>query len=305
MREDKTGALTVTEAHIVLVVTFALYMGFSWLTRHEMVPGGPVVIMVAGQMLLSLPALIYMRLRKIPVGEALQLNSLTWDNMKMAVMVLVCSYPLVGVLNFLTMLFVENEVSDLLNHFMPYGLQISVILMALLPAFNEEILCRGVIYGSYRRRSPLKGIFLSAIIFGVFHLNLNQLPYACLLGVIFALMNEATGSTLTSVLMHFLLNAFNVVMNFMAAGQGMTVPADPVNYRELFAQDPDIMRSMLLTAAIVLAGFVPLTIIMIRKTFMMNQTTIPRTKGRLLDPLVVLFLAVAVWLTWKNTNFFN
>ena len=40
--------------------------------------------------------------------------------------------------------------------------------------------------------------------------------YAVYLGIVLALMVEATGSIYTSMLMHFLLNGFNVTMNFMA-----------------------------------------------------------------------------------------
>ncbi len=39
--------------------------------------------------------------------------------------------------------------------------------------------------------------------FRTLHLNFNQMPYAVYLGIVFALMVEATGSIYTSMLMHF------------------------------------------------------------------------------------------------------
>ena len=72
------------------------------------------------------------------------------------------------------------------------------------------------LYGAYRQRAKTTGIWLSALAFGLFHLKFNQMLYAVYLGIVLALMVEATGSIYTSMLMHFLLNGFNVTMNFMA-----------------------------------------------------------------------------------------
>ncbi len=303
MRDKSKSGLTVFEAHILLLVTFAIYLGFSRLNREQMLPGGPLVIMIAGQMLLSLPCIIYLAVRRFPLKEVLGFNPISWENVKMAAMVTVCTYPLIGLLNFLTMLFVENKVSGVLEYFLPYGFQISLFVMAILPAVNEEILCRGMLYGSYRRRAPVKGVLLSALVFGLFHMNLNQLPYACLLGVVFALMNEATGSVLTSILMHFLLNGFNVLTNFAAAARGLTAGEEPVNYMEMITGDPGMLRMTLICVFIILVIFVPLTIFMIIRTFKLNQRVMPARKGRLTDPLIILFAALAVFFTWENTIF--
>lgn len=289
---------------MILAATFLLYLGFAWLSKRGLIPGGPMIILVAGQLLLSVPGLIYMKLRRIPVTEALQLKPISGENVKMAVLVIVCAYPLVGIMNFLSMLFVKNQVSGMIEYFLPYGLQMSLILLALLPAANEEILCRGFIFGSYRRVSTVRGIFLSALIFGLFHMNFNQMPYAFFLGIVFALMNAATGSLLTSMLMHFLLNGFNVLMNFMAYG------AAPAEASQASAQtlqsmmnDPQTMKIALVTIVILVCAFVPMEIILIRKTFEINKTTLSRNRGRLLDPIVLLFLAAAFIFTWKNTVF--
>ena len=173
-----------------------------------------------------------------------------------------------------------------------------------MPAFNEEILCRGFVFGSYKRVSTVRGIFLSALIFGLFHMNFNQMPYAFLLGIVFALMNAATGSLLTSMLMHFLLNGFNVLINFMAYGSA-SAEASQASAQTLqsMMNDPQTMKIALITILILVCAFVPMEIILIRKTFEINKATLSRNRGRLLDPIVLLFLAAAFIFTWKNTVF--
>ena len=51
---------------------------------------------------------------------------------------------------------------------------------------------------------------ISGIMFGVLHMNINQFCYATVLGVVFAYVNRASGSTFTSMIMHFLINSTNV-----------------------------------------------------------------------------------------------
>ena len=300
---NRERTLTVKEAHGILAVTFILYLAFSWLSQRGLVPGGPMIIMIAGQVLLSLPGLVYMRFRKIPFYEALQIKPISAENVKMAVMVIICAYPLVGVLNFLSMLFVENRVTGMIDYFLPYGLQMSLILLAFLPAANEELLCRGFLFGSYRQVATVRGIFLSALIFGLFHMNFNQMPYAFLLGIIFALMNAATGSLVTSMLMHFLLNGFNVLMSFLAYGTAPAAAEVPADTFQTLMADPQSLKVAMITGMIIVCAFVPMEIILIRKTFEINKSRLLRNRGRLLDPVVILFLAAAFILTWKNTVF--
>ena len=47
------------------------------------------------------------------------------------------------------------------------------------------------------------------------HLNLNQMIYTVFNGIIFALMLEATGSIVTPVSMHFLINSFPILLDFL------------------------------------------------------------------------------------------
>ena len=295
--------IRVPAAHGILAVTFVIFLGLSWLSRHQMIPGGPMVVLFVSQILLSVPSFVYIIVKRLPVIETLRLNPISFEDVKMAVLVIVCTYPLVGVLNFLTMLFVENAVNDAIEYFLPYGLQTGLFMLAFLPAFNEEILCRGMLYHAYSRKSALKGVFLSALVFGLFHMNMNQMPYAILLGIVFALMNEATDSVLTSVLMHFLLNGFNVLMNYVLAARGlMEEEAQAATIRTLIS-DPEMLRSAVWTSVVCLVAFVPMTIILIRKTFKDNHRKMPANRGRLLDPVILLFLAATMIMTWKNTVF--
>ena len=182
-----------------------------------------------------------------------------------------------------------------------------LFVMAVMPAFNEEFLCRGILYGAYRQRAKTTGIWLSALAFGLFHLNFNQMLYAVYLGIVLALMVEATGSIYTSMLMHFLLNGFNVTMNFMA-NQRLIADA-AVNQQQVTESVSqtlsDVPIQQLVTMAVVLAIFIFLNGILIYSTFRMNGRSLQNDgeKGRVIDGWIVIFVIITVILTYMNTDF--
>ena len=106
------------------------------------------------------------------------------------------------------MLFVQNDTTDFMNNVLQNNnFFLCFFMIALVPCILEETVYRGVFYNEYSKVSPWKGILLSGFLFGIIHGNLNQFSYAFAMGVIFALLIEATNSILASMIVHFFINA--------------------------------------------------------------------------------------------------
>ncbi len=127
-------------------------------------------------------------------------------------LVTVCCYPLIALCNMISMLFTTNTASELSLLALDAPLWKNFLFMAVLPACMEELMFRGMYFHGYRKAGVWKGIFLSALLFGLMHMNANQFCYAFVLGVIMALVVEATGSLWSSVFVHLLVNGFSVVV---------------------------------------------------------------------------------------------
>ncbi len=93
---------------------------------------------------------------------------------------------------------------DSMNSIPPW---ISFILVAFIAPFSEEMLFRGVIY---RRARDYYNIYIaaliSAVLFGVFHMNLSQGIPAAVLGFVFCLFYEHYGTLKANILCHILIN---------------------------------------------------------------------------------------------------
>jgi len=114
------------------------------------------------------------------------------------------------------MLFVTNNTAGFMENILGNnGFIISLLLIAFVPCVLEETVYRGIFYNEYRKVSPIKGIILSAFLFGIMHMNFNQFSYAFAMGIIFALLIEATDSILSTMIVHFLINGTSVLIMYL------------------------------------------------------------------------------------------
>ena len=84
------------------------------------------------------------------------------------------------------------------------------LLLAVIPAVVEELICRGIIYGMARRHSIWLAFLFSIICFSMMHQNIDQLFYTILFGLATCFVREFTGSVFPCMLMHCTLNSVSV-----------------------------------------------------------------------------------------------
>lgn len=134
--------------------------------------------------------------------------------------------PLVTVVNLLSQFLVPNEAAATMEVVKNLPLWVLFGIIALMPTLIEEIGFRGILLQNYRESGVWRGILLSAVLFGLMHMNLNQMLYATVLGILMALLVEATNSIYASMLMHFLINGSNVLMAYQQLQAGTMSTAE-------------------------------------------------------------------------------
>ena len=97
----------------------------------------------------------------------------------------------------------------------PYKVILLVFSSAIIPAFSEELLFRGVILSNLRPYGKGMAVIVSALLFGLMHMNAAQLLYATAAGVVLGLVYIKTNSLWLCVLIHFCNNLFNILENYM------------------------------------------------------------------------------------------
>ncbi len=94
------------------------------------------------------------------------------------------------------------------------SLLLNLISTALLPALLEEMTMRGYILGALRPYGDRLAVVVSAILFGLIHANVLQIPFAFILGLVLGWLTVQTGSIWPAVLLHFANNAMSVVLSW-------------------------------------------------------------------------------------------
>lgn len=96
---------------------------------------------------------------------------------------------------------------------------IMYMTIGLAPAFAEEYLFRGVIYGNLRPFGRTQAILISSALFALMHQNIGQLFYTFVGGIAMALMYELTGSIWCGIFFHLLNNEFSVLTEVLYYGK--------------------------------------------------------------------------------------
>ena len=92
-----------------------------------------------------------------------------------------------------------------------------IILVAVLPAFCEEVLHRGILLQGTKHSGFRKSIVLSGLCFGLIHLNISQFFFAFIVGMIIGFVSVVAKNIWTAIIIHFTTNALSVYLDYATA----------------------------------------------------------------------------------------
>lgn len=205
----------IAAVNIVFLVTIIVFQAAGFLPLNFL-KGNVVGSLIFSQTLVLIPGAYFLLKSGKPYHEAVQLKKMKVSNILLCLLFYFLLTPLLNFINALSMVFFRNSTTTTilsLSEQVPW--YIGILVMALLPAIVEETVYRGVYYQEYKKADPWKAVLLSGFLFGLMHGNFNQFSYAFVLGIIFALVIEATGSILSTMVLHFCINASSALMVYL------------------------------------------------------------------------------------------
>lgn len=121
-------------------------------------------------------------------------------------------YPKIGL---------DYNIFDSVNMIPDNGFWGNILLvfgLALVPAIFEELLFRKWILNISKKYGLLFAVIFSSLLFGLYHMNLNQAIFAFLIGILFGIIAIKTGSIKLTVLLHFLNNLYACILTILEEG---------------------------------------------------------------------------------------
>lgn len=176
----------------------------------------PLVLgLISGELTLVIPTVLYILICRPGLRGLSERWRLPLAVIPLLIVMAYCVMPMISVINLISMMLAgENAAASMLGTLQQLPMWVSFLCIAVLPGVVEEFIFRGLLYSEYRRRRTWGAIVASGVLFGLMHMNLNQFCYAFVIGILFCLVYEATGSLLAPMLMHMVYNGNSVILTY-------------------------------------------------------------------------------------------
>lgn len=186
-------------------------------------------ISLAGMETVALVGSVYLlgMLRRGISWDELGIKSLNSRWFLIAVTISLLAIPITGLITLLVLqVFNLPFENPQLDFFLPQGISFPAILMVIVfggitVPFAEELFFRGVLYRWLRKHWSLwPSIILSALIFGVIHLDIAVGLTAFVLGIVLAWVYERSQNLWTPFLIHALNNSLRLLLLYILVALG-------------------------------------------------------------------------------------
>jgi membrane protease YdiL (CAAX protease family) len=228
---------------IELLIMIGLEVGFNLLDKTNANP--PMIvksIIIYG--LLLIPVIVYSKKKGDSFLEVCKFKKIKVSTVLLTVLLTIVSCPMYIFANLVSQLFVPNIMAQSMNQILDGSAALALVATTLFAPICEEMICRGFFQNRLKNVLPfMASAIVSGIMFGALHLNLNQFCYAFVLGVIFAYVNRASGTVITSMIMHFLINFGNMLMLMAFSGIAATQGGDLGQMAETARANKQVMLS--------------------------------------------------------------
>ncbi|MDR1674032.1 MAG: CPBP family intramembrane metalloprotease [Oscillospiraceae bacterium] len=190
------------------------------------------------------------------------------------------------------------------------------ISVAVLAPVFEELLFRGVLLNRTLKYGGWLAVFMSGLMFAMFHMNYSQLLYAFVLGVVFGYIALKTKSILPVIFAHFFVNLFGALQSvFMSQlPPGQLEAAFSNETAAMLESNPSAFMPMLIIGSIQLAVsvgglFLFIFEVPIKKNFRIDNPCPQISSGKkvltyLTAPATVVAIVLLVVMTLINAGVF-
>ena len=96
---------------------------------------------------------------------------------------------------------------------------LSILNLIVFAPIAEEIVCRGAVYGGFRRKlGVVPSVILGGIVFGLIHFNGWISLVMMFMGMVMCVVYEKTGSLIYPIILHMINNAVSMFSMYLGVG---------------------------------------------------------------------------------------
>ncbi|MBN2898106.1 MAG: CPBP family intramembrane metalloprotease [Clostridia bacterium] len=178
-------------------------------------------LLITEYIIVFLPVLLAGAILKVDLKSALKLNPIKMSTIVKIVFISFLAIPAVATVNLIPI--------AILNHFDKVMLPeipsptttvdflISFFVIAISPGICEEVFFRGLVLNAYETAYNRKiGAIVAAVLFGIFHFNIQNLFGPMVIGLLAAYIMQITNSIYAAIAVHMANNGIAVVSDYLS-----------------------------------------------------------------------------------------
>ncbi len=301
---NKIGLMMIIASAVFLTFSLFIVLSYSIFERYQSLPSfidsvpDNIIGGLANVAAIGICGFIFIKFSKRNISDVLIFKKVS---PKKLFSVVAIGFTVCMLSNIMTSLYLEITASLGINLDFDYETPVSnsfieilvyFLSTAIVPAFSEEILFRGAVLSSLRKHGDAFAIFVSSALFGLFHGNFVQIPFAFIVGLVLAWSVVYTNSMLPAILIHAANNGFSVLNDILYTN------AESMNINESFI---DAFTLLLVGAIAILALVAVIKLAKKDKHFLkpakyegiLDRKT--RTKMLVTSPTIIIFTVMMLF----------
>lgn len=259
---------SIIHVNIFYLLTGILFLIFGSIFQSREIYSG---LLITEYILILIPSILYIKIRGLSIKKTLKLNKISPKQILYVIGISLFTYPIAVFFNLIVIsvlsLFGNLNQSAAPMADNPALYIFSLFVIAITPAICEEVMFRGVIMNAYEKISKRKAIIYSAVLFGIFHINIQNLVGPILLGIIFGITVYKTNSIYAAMIGHGLNNAIAVTIGYFAMKaeilmdtSGIDMPIDGLE-----TQLDSLFQVQMLVSVFIIGAFALLSYRLVKK----------------------------------------
>ena len=231
MDSKKSGLLFLTIT--MVFVAIELLLGFTPVGESL----NETALMIVSELAFMVPVAVFFVMCREPASKTFALKGVKISALILCIPFTWTILPLTLLLNVFSMIFTDNRATKIFESLSGGGFLKMALFAAVIAPICEELTFRGIIFSGFRKNgSALQAILISALLFGLFHMNINQALYAFALGVFFGAVREVSGSVIPTIVCHITVNGGSMLSMYLEKDQLMD--KEVLKQSEALLRDP-------------------------------------------------------------------
>ncbi|MGB9679025.1 MAG: lysostaphin resistance A-like protein [Thermoanaerobacteraceae bacterium] len=166
-----------------------------------------------------MPVFIYLLINRFDLVYVLRLNKLEINQSIVILGIAVFGWVVAGFFMLLMNYFLYKlghiPVQQLPPPYNFTDMILQVLIFGAVAAFCEELLMRGLIMRSFELIGSIRSIFITALLFAMLHLNIQNFFSIFFLGILLGYVVYRTDSIFGGILLHFTNNTISIIISYI------------------------------------------------------------------------------------------